>query len=192
MGVACYLRVSSFDQDESLQRGPVEAWCRGHGLEPVWYVDYATGADLGRPEFERLQRDIFMGEVDTVVVWKLDRLSRSLVEGLRTIAQWCEKGIRLVSVTQQLDFSGAVGRMIAGIFFSVAEIELEVKRERMMAGIAIAKAAGKYKGRRPGSKKIPGGPDRVKELRRRMTVPEVARILGCSEKTVQRYSRMAV
>ena len=71
-----------------------------------------------------MRRAIFDGEVDTVVVWMLDRISRRQHEGIGLLADWCERGISVVVVTQQIDLSGAVGRMVASVLFGLAEIEL--------------------------------------------------------------------
>jgi len=62
--------------------------------------------------------------VKTVVVWKLDRISRRLRDGINLLADWCEKGVRVVVVTQQIDLSGAVGRMVANVSFGLAELSL--------------------------------------------------------------------
>ena len=56
-----------------------------------------------------MQQAVFMGELKTIVAWRLDRLSRNQRDGINTLADWCEKGVRVVSVTQQLDLSGATG-----------------------------------------------------------------------------------
>ena len=82
----------------------------------------ASGDDLDRRQFAKLQADIFAGEVDTVVVWKLDRLSRSLRDGVNVLADWCDRGLRVVSVTQQIDFNGALGKMLAAVLLGVAEM----------------------------------------------------------------------
>jgi DNA invertase Pin-like site-specific DNA recombinase len=77
---------------------------------------------LKRPVFDRLQKAIFTGTVTTVVVWKLDRISRGQRDGVNLLADWCE---RVVAVTQQIDLSGTVGRMVASVLFGLAEIESE-------------------------------------------------------------------
>ena len=126
MTTAAYVRVSTVGQNESGQRRDVRKWLEGNGVDGVkWYVDKSTGDNLYRPEFERLQQAIFNGEVKTVVVYKLDRLSRSLADGIATLTDWLGKGVRVVSVTQQLDFSGATGKLIAAVLFAVAEMEQE-------------------------------------------------------------------
>ena len=93
-----------------------------------------------------------------VVVWKLDRLSRRQRDGVDLLADWCDRGVRVVAVTQQIDLSGAVGRMVASVLFGLAEIESEYRRERQAAGIAVAKERGIYRGRRPGTTKALAAP----------------------------------
>ena len=133
-----------------------------------------------------MQKAIFNGDVKTVVVWKLDRISRRQHEGINLLADWCEKGIRIVVVTQQIDLNGAVGRMVASVLFGLAEIELEYRRERQAAGIAVAKAKGVYQGRRPGTTKAK--PKEAQRLRNKgLTLHQVARALGVSERTAWRY-----
>jgi DNA invertase Pin-like site-specific DNA recombinase len=78
-----------------------------------------------------------------VVVWKLDRISRRQRAGVNLLAEWCERGVRVVVITQQLDFSGAVGRLVASVLFGLAEIEHEYRQERQAAGIAVAKRKGR-------------------------------------------------
>ena len=91
-----------------------------------------------------------------------------------------------MSVTQQIDLSGAVGRMVASVIFGLAEIELEYRRERQAAGVKVAKARDVFTGRRRGTTK--GTPKRALELRNRgMQVAETANALDVSERTVFRY-----
>ena len=94
---------------------------------------------MARPALHALQKAIFDGTVKTVVVWKLDRLARNFREGVEVVCDWCQKGIRVMSVTQQIDLSGTVGRMVAGVLFAIAEIELQHIRERQAIGITVAK-----------------------------------------------------
>ncbi len=187
--IGCYCRVSTSRQKNDSQRAEISRWLRGSSIPAdavVWFEDKETGKTLQRPEFNRLQHAIFGGQITTVVVWKLDRISRRQREGINLLADWCDRGIRVVVVTQQIDLTGAVGRMVASVMFGLAEIELEYRRERQTAGIAVAKACGVYKGRKPGTTKA--NPTRAHELRRRgLIVPEIATSLGVSERTVHRY-----
>ena len=190
--VACYVRVSTVGQNVAGQRREITAWLKGHGIKkPLWFVDKTTGDNLDRPEFERLQEEIFHGRVGTVVVWKLDRLSRSLRDGVNVLSDWCERGLRVVSVTQQIDFNGAVGKMLAAVLLGVAEMEQENRRERQAAGIAAARERGVYKGRKPGSTK--NVPARARQLRAKgLKVREIADALKVSERTAKRYLKATV
>ncbi len=187
--IAAYLRISSRSQKDDSQRAEIKKWLDANGINPdqvEWYSDTETGKTMVRPEFQRLQRDIFSGKVKQVVLWKLDRLSRRLKDGIVTLADWAEKEVKIVVVTQQLEFSGAVGKTLAALLLGLAEIELEFRRERQAAGIAVAKKKGVYTGRKPGTKKAK--PNRVKELRDRgLTILEISTALGLSERSVYRY-----
>ena len=151
-----------------------------------WFEDTETGATLTRSGLIRLQEAIFAGTVKMVVVWKLDRLARSMREGINTLSRWCECGVRVVSVTQQIDLSGTVGPLVAGVLFAIAEIELQHVKERQAIGIAVAKQRGIYKGRKLGVTKAK--PQRARELRDKgMTLPEIAQALSVDKRTVSRY-----
>tara|TARA_B100000676_G_C17829357_1_gene706972 strand:- start:96 stop:677 length:582 start_codon:yes stop_codon:yes gene_type:complete len=187
--IGIYIRVSTYGQNTAGQKREIQSWLDGNAGTDVkvrWYVDKATGNNLNRPEFERLQKDIFAGKIETVVVWKLDRLSRNLKDGINTLSDWCERGLRVVSVTQQIDFSGAVGRMLAAVLLGIAEMEQEVRKERQAAGIAAAKDRGVYSGRQQGTTKAK--PERAKALRDKgLKVKEIANALNVGEATVFRY-----
>lgn len=190
--IACYIRVSSTGQNAAGQKAEITRWLKGQKIavkDVRWFEDKKTGKTLDRPGFDAMQEAVFMGEIETVVVWRLDRLSRSQVDGINTLADWCEKGIRFVSVTQQFDFNGTLGRTIAGLLWGIAELGLEAIKERQAAGIAAAKKAGVYaqgKHRPKGSTKAK--PERAIELREQGIRPgEIAKMLGVSRGTVYRY-----
>lgn len=187
--IACYVRCSTKRQKTDSQKAEIQKWLDGHGIESghvAWYEDYETGKTLKRESFEQLQKDIFNGRIKTVIVFRLDRLSRRLKDGVNLLADWCEQGIRIVVITQQIELNGAVGRMIAAVMLGLAEIELEYRQERQIAGIAVAKKRGVYRGRKKGSTKAK--PKRACELRGRgLTVPEIAHVMGIGERTVYRY-----
>jgi len=189
MTLAAYCRVSSRKQKADSQVAEIGKWLAANGYDDqqvCWYVDKETGKTLRRPEFERLQQAIFTDKVSMVVVWKLDRLSRRLRDGVNVLADWCERGLKIVVVTQQIELNGAVGRMIAALLLGLAEIELEYRQERQAAGIEVAKRKGVYLGRKKGTTK--GEPERARDLRAKgLKVVEIAQALGTSKRTVQRY-----
>jgi DNA invertase Pin-like site-specific DNA recombinase len=189
MTTSIYVRVSTVGQNVEGQRREIQRWLDGNGItDSEWFIDKASGATTEREAFERLQSEIFAGAVQTVVVWRLDRLSRSLRDGVNILADWCERGVRVVSVTQQLDLSGALGRTLAALMLGLAEMEREAIRERQAAGIAAAKERGVYNGRKNGTTKAT--PARAAELRARgLNDGEIAAALGVSRRTVQRYLR---
>lgn len=195
--IAAYIRVSSTSQNSEGQKAEIKRWLKGQGIparDVTWFEDKKTGRSLSRPAFQELEAAIFRGEIKTVVVWKLDRLSRNLRDGINTLAKWCDTdrqygyGIRVVSVTQQLDFSGAAGKLIASVLLSVAEMELEAIKERQVIGINAAKKRGVYagNGRAKGSTK--SNPKRAIKLREQGMRPgEIAKSLGVSRTTVYQY-----
>ena len=186
MKTAVYMRVSTSDQNLDGQRLAIQSWLDGQSISANWYEDKMSGTSLSRPAFERLQADVFCGKVNTIVVYKLDRLSRSLRDGINVLTDWLDKSIRVVSVTQQLDFSGVTGKLVASVLFAISEMELETRRERQAHGIAAAKAEGVYKGRKSGGFKA--DPSRAKELKSKgMTQIEIAQALGVSRRTVVNY-----
>ena len=107
---------------------------------------------------------------------------------MNLLADWCERGLKIVIVTQQIELNGPVGRLIAAVLLGLAEIELEYRHERQQAGISVAKKRGVYKGRKKGTTK--GKPDRARLLIDKGLSPgEIATALGVSERTVFRYLR---
>ena len=187
--IAVYVRVSTTGQNEAGQRAAITQYLTAHGHDPdaaAWYVDKATGANLDRPALDKLQKAIFAGKHHTVITWRLDRLSRKMRDGINLLAEWCDAGLRVVSVTQALDLNATVGKMIAAVLLAVGEMEREVLRERQAVGIDVAKKQGVYKGRKPGTTKAK--PARAAKLRAQgLTQAEIATAMGVSRSTVIRY-----
>lgn len=138
-----YARVSTEDQDLSLQRNALERY----GVEPEWiYEEQASGKRMDRKVLLRLFRS--MRREDTLVVWKLDRLGRTLKGVLQTL-EWIEKeGIHFVSLTESFDTSTPIGKAMLQICLVFAELERNMISERTKAGMMEAKKRGKKFGRR--------------------------------------------
>ena len=184
--VACYVRVSTVGQNEKSQIAELESYCAAHGMSPEFFIDKATGTNLNRPAFEKLEAALFDGHFNTVIVYKIDRLSRNLRDGINTLSDWLNQGVRLISTSQRFDFSGAVGKMMASLLLSVGEMENETRRERQAIGILNAKKNGVYKGRARGATKA--NPAKAAKLRAEgKRLNEIAAIMGVGISSVQRY-----
>jgi DNA invertase Pin-like site-specific DNA recombinase len=137
-----YARVSTQDQTTNLQ---IDA-LKDAGCERL-FQEKASGAKADRPELMRALD--FMREGDTLVVWRLDRLARSMKQLIDTMEMLRERGVALESITEKIDTSTPQGKLVFGIFASLAEFERSLIRERVNAGLAAAKARGKVGGRPP-------------------------------------------
>lgn len=191
--IACYIRVSSTGQNEAGQRLEIEQWLAGNGLTDVhWFVDKKTGNHFDRSAFKQLQAAIFRGEVRTIVVWKLDRMSRTMIEGLNVLAGWCDRGLRVVSVTQQIDFSGTLGKIMAAVLLGIAQIENEYRRERQAAGIAAARSQGRRWGGSAKGRRLTISAEQIATAKRLrasepdLSVSEIARSVGISRRSAYR------
>jgi DNA invertase Pin-like site-specific DNA recombinase len=193
MTLAAYIRISDPDQNIESQREAIERWLvnNGHDLKQVkWFEDQYTGRTTDRPAFRKLQAAVFNGEVKTVVIWKLNRIARSLREGVQVLGDWCNKGVRVVCITQQIDLSGTMGQILASVMFGMAEMELENNKEDQRRGIEAAQKKGVYTGRKKGTLKAK--PERAKMLKAQgLTAKEIAQSLGVGESTVWRYLKEA-
>jgi DNA invertase Pin-like site-specific DNA recombinase len=175
-----YCRVSTQDQTLGLQIDALTA----AGCERI-YEETASGGKADRIELRRAIESLKRG--DTLVVWKLDRLARSLKQLIATVEELERRGVGFRSLTEQLDTSSAGGRLFFHIFGALAEFERAVIRERTKAGMAAAKARGKVAGRKPSLTSAD-----VKMLRALLRDPDItvvaaAKRLGVSPSTVFRY-----
>ena len=137
-----YARVSNDDQTNAVQLAELKkAGCR------KIYEDKVSGRNVKRPELTRcLER---LAEGDTLVVWRLDRLGRSLADLFEIVNNLQQLGVAFVSLKEQFDTSQATGRLIFHVFASLAEFERDLIRERAKAGLTAAKARGRLGGRKP-------------------------------------------
>jgi len=189
---AVYTRVSTDGQRDDSQKKALRDYLKSHGITNVrWYADRVSGKTLDRPAMKAMQADVFGGKVAAVLVWRLDRLARNLRDGINLLADLCQRGVRVVSLCEQLDLNGSVGQIIASVLFGVAQMEREAINERIRAGIAARKAKGLPTGRRPGQcPKWSPAKRKVdvalaKSLRKQgATVADIAQRFGCTKPCV--------
>jgi DNA invertase Pin-like site-specific DNA recombinase len=186
--LAVYIRVSSSGQDTKSQEPDLNRWALGREAPVVWYTDTATGKTMDRPGWRKLESAIRAGKVESVVVWRLDRLGRT-AKGLTSLFEELrERKVNLVSMKEGLDLSTPSGRLMCHILASVAEYETEVRAERVRAGQAAAKARGvRWGGSKPGvRKKVTPTQERtirqMKSSGERVTA--IAKTVGLSRPTV--------
>lgn len=176
-----YARVSTLDQNAGLQLQKL----REAGCEKV-VVEKASGAKVDRPELMRLLDDM-LRTGDTLVVWKLDRLARSLKQLIATAEDLKGRGIGLVSITDAIDTSSPGGMLVFHMLGAIAEFERSLIQERTRAGLAEARRKGKVGGR---PKKMTGKDvTAAKALLTdgTLTSTEVAKKFGVSKATLYRH-----
>lgn len=177
-----YARVSTADQNLSLQLDALQK----AGCDQI-FQEHISGAKADRPELARLIELLRPG--DEIVVWKLDRLGRSLQHLIDLVAQFDEKGVAFSSLNDHIDTSTPAGKLVFRIFASLAEFEREVIRERTMAGLAAARAQGRTGGKPKGLSEEAKKQARVAESlhKEKYPIKEIARQLKLSRTTVYKY-----
>ncbi len=177
-----YARVSTIDQNPDLQIDALEA----AGCDRI-YIDKASGSVADRPELDKLKTILRAG--DTLVIWKLDRLSRSL----KHLMEWMEylekEKVQLKSLQDSIDTSTSMGKFVFHIFGALGQLERDIIRERTLAGLSAARARGRVGGRprKVDEKKK----KRIKELyaKKEMTIQEICDWAGISRGTLYKYIR---
>ena len=178
-----YARVSTQDQNLSLQLDALQ----GAGCEKI-YQEKASGAKVERPELKKLLEHVREG--DTVVIWKLDRLGRSLTHLVDLVNSLESRGIGLISLNDPVDTTTAQGRLVFRIFASLAEFERELIRERTQAGLASARRRGQTLGRKKGLSKKAEDKSRIAESLYKegtLSVNQIAEQLSIAKPTLYVY-----
>ncbi|MFH1466558.1 MAG: recombinase family protein [Pseudomonadota bacterium] len=188
--VAIYARVSTVNkgQDVGLQLDELRqvAAQRGWQLaeDRIYVDDGVSGAKETRPALDRMMADAQAGRFDLVAVWKLDRLGRSVQHVLGLLDQFGSQGIEFVSIRDPgLDTTTPAGRLFTAIIAAFASFERDIIRERVLAGVRRAQAAGKHCGRPRLDLELRPAVAMLKEGR---GLREVAKILGVSRATLRR------
>ena len=142
MALVGYARVSTVEQDPALQRDALAA----AGCAKL-FEDRASGARADRPGLARALA--FLREGDVLVVWKLDRLGRSLAHLVETVTALAGRGVGFRSLTEAIDTTTPGGRLVFHLFGALGQFERDLIQERTRAGLAAAAARGRKGGRKP-------------------------------------------
>jgi len=173
-----YARVSTAEQTAVLQEDAL----RAAGCSRIW-SDTASGTRTDRPQMAALFDHLRAG--DTLVVWRLDRLGRSLPHLIETIGELQDREVGFKSVQENIDTTTTDGRLVFHVFGALASFERELIQERTLAGLAAARERGRLGGRPTAL-----SPAKLKQARKmigeKTPVTEVAQVLGVSRATLYR------
>jgi DNA invertase Pin-like site-specific DNA recombinase len=179
-----YARVSTAEQTLELQTDTLTA----AGCEKL-FTDVAGGARTERPGLD--QAIEFCRPGDTLVVWKLDRMGRSMAHLIETIRQLEQRGVGFCSLTEQIDTTTPSGRLIFHVFGALAEFERDLIRERVQAGLRSARARGRTGGRPPISAEIKAIAQ-VLLADKSLSSKQICERLGIAKSTLYKYARPTV
>ena len=175
-----YARVSTDDQNLNLQRDALKKV----GCEQI-YTDQVSGTKAKRPGLEQALSHLRAG--DTLVVWRLDRLGRSLRHLIDTVTELQEKGIGFKSLTESIDTTTSGGKLVFHIFGALAEFEREIIRERTQAGLQSARARGRSGGRPKALTEKQVEILNQLAVDKNRSVDDICKTLGISRMTFYRY-----
>jgi len=174
-----YARVSTHDQELNLQLDALKA----AGCSTI-YEEKASGRSVDRPELANCLKALRPG--DTLVVWRLDRLGRSISDLVAIVDALGQRGIQFESLNEKIETASPAGMMIFVVFAALASYERDIIKERTLAGLAAARSRGRVGGRQP--KLSTKQKYQMKTLIESGTpVSEVAKTFGLSRSTVYNY-----
>jgi len=184
MRIAIYARVSTKDHSCELQVRDLRAYCAARGFDLVReYVDVGqSGAKDSRPELNKLMDDARKRQFDAIIVWRFDRFARSTKHLLTALEEFRSLGIQFISYQENIDTCSALGQALFTIVSAVAQLERDLIRERVSAGIRNARANGKKLGR----PKSEVDRERILELKAQgQSLRQIAATLGVGYGTVR-------
>jgi DNA invertase Pin-like site-specific DNA recombinase len=190
ISAAIYARVSTLNanQDPSMQTRELKEYCERRGWQVFdCYVDNGvSGKKDSRPQLNRMMQDAHERRFDVVVVWRFDRFARSVSHLLRALENFNALEIQFVSLTEQVDTSTPMGKMVFTVLGAVAELERNLIVERVRAGLRHARA----KGKRLGRPRVDVDATQIESLRAAgHSWRTIARTLGLSVGTVHAAAR---
>ncbi len=175
-----YARVSTLEQTLDLQRDALDR----AGCERV-FTDTISGSKAERPGLEQALH--FLRSDDTLVVWRLDRLGRSLQHLIETVGQLQERGVGFRSLTESIDTTSSGGKLIFHVFGALAEFERELIRERTRAGLEAARARGRKGGRPRLLERRKVAMARALHADKSNSIEDICKTLRVSRSTLYRY-----
>ncbi|MGK0270654.1 MAG: DNA invertase Pin-like site-specific DNA recombinase [Cocleimonas sp.] len=175
-----YSRVSTIEQSLDSQTDAL----KNAGCERI-YTEKASGKTKVRPELERMLDA--MREGDIVVVWRLDRLGRSLTDLIDLMGQFKDRGVEFISLTEQIDTTTPIGTLTFHLFASIAEFERQLTSERTKVGLQAARARGRKGGRKVKLTKGEIKKAQAMLLDSSVTKTDVATHFGISRPTLNKY-----
>jgi DNA invertase Pin-like site-specific DNA recombinase len=191
MRVALYARVSRSDKEQDPENQLLKL--RQYAISRGWeiyatYQDYASGASPSRPALDKMIKEGRARHYDTVLIVRLDRLARSVKQLLTILEELDHDGIALVCSDQEIDTKSPAGKLLFTVLGAVAELELELIRERTKDGLARARAQGKRIGRPPNHTKD----DEIEVLRSQgLSLRQIGELVGLSHQGVKQRLRRA-
>ncbi len=190
MKVALYARVSTDGQDPEVQLAALRAHVAQRGWELVEeFVDRGfSGARERRPALDRLMRAAWTGQFQAVLVWRFDRFARSVKHLITALEVFRTLKINFISLQEQFDTSTPIGQAMFTIIGAMAQLERDIIRERVKAGLERAKARGVRLGR---PRAIVDTRELASLKLEGRSLNEIARRLRCSRSTVRRQMRVA-
>ncbi len=188
-----YVRVSTKDQSHASQLPDLERWVEAHDGEVVWFKDKFTGRTMNRPAMDKMLDGLRSGKLDRIVVWRLDRLGRTTKGLCDLFDELRDRKADLVSIKDGFSLESPAGRLHARILASVAEYENEVRRERVLAGQAVARRKGKEWGGSEKGWRWKVTDDQVNAIHEMKAggkpIAQIARVTGLSRPTIYRVLR---
>jgi DNA invertase Pin-like site-specific DNA recombinase len=189
---AIYARVSTGQQSTDMQLAELRQYVEKRGW--VLYREYVdngyTGSDTRRPAFNQMIEDARRRRFDLLLVWKLDRLSRSLRDLVGTLEELGSIGVDFVSFGNALDTSTPSGKLLLHVLAAFSEFERDIIRERVKAGLENAKRKGKRLGRPPISDEIFDKAERM--LEQGSSIRRAAAALRIDEGTIRKRIKLKV
>jgi DNA invertase Pin-like site-specific DNA recombinase len=187
MRIGIYARVSTADkgQDVGLQVRELEAYAhaRGWSIREIYVDEGVSGSQIKRPALDRLMAACRRRQLDAVLVWRLDRLGRSLKHLITTLDELRTLGVAFVSLHEQLDCTTATGQLLIHLLAAFAEFERAIIKERVRAGLQNARA----KGRRLGRPTLSVDKLHLKQLRKQgLSIRQIAECLKISAGSVHK------